>query len=107
MGVWLFCNRALVWCLSSIDYEMLELGSDDLVRGFGLCPWSPSVALLVLLNLGVEVALMYLDSLRLPNYAQNPHINSRRLVARGTQIPYSATVDLVAGFGVSQRRSNM
>ncbi|KAI5673498.1 hypothetical protein M9H77_13862 [Catharanthus roseus] len=30
MGVRLFCNRALVWCLAGIDYEMPELGSDGL-----------------------------------------------------------------------------
>ncbi|KAI5658943.1 hypothetical protein M9H77_27736 [Catharanthus roseus] len=28
---WLFDNRVLVWCLVGIDYEMLELGSDDLI----------------------------------------------------------------------------
>ncbi|KAI5654728.1 hypothetical protein M9H77_31915 [Catharanthus roseus] len=38
MGVRLFGNRALVWCLAGIDYEMLELGSDDLFRGSELCP---------------------------------------------------------------------
>ncbi|KAI5667818.1 hypothetical protein M9H77_17671 [Catharanthus roseus] len=27
------CNRALVWCLAGIDYEMLKLGSDGLVLG--------------------------------------------------------------------------
>ncbi|KAI5655077.1 hypothetical protein M9H77_32264 [Catharanthus roseus] len=27
------CNRALVWCLAGIDYEMPELGSDGLVLG--------------------------------------------------------------------------
>ncbi|KAI5667262.1 hypothetical protein M9H77_17115 [Catharanthus roseus] len=42
--------------------------------GSRLCPWSPTVALHVLLNLGIKVALMCLDSLRLPSYAQNPHV---------------------------------
>ncbi|KAI5682248.1 hypothetical protein M9H77_03476 [Catharanthus roseus] len=73
MGVRLFCNRALVWCLAGIDYEMLELCFDDLVKGFGLCPWSPTIALHVLLNLGVEAALMCHDSLRLSSCARNPH----------------------------------
>ncbi|KAI5648809.1 hypothetical protein M9H77_34814 [Catharanthus roseus] len=71
----LLWNRALVWCLAGIDYEMLELGSDDLVLGFGLCPWSPDT-LHVLLKLGLEAALMCLDSLRLPNCARNPRVGS-------------------------------
>ncbi|KAI5667834.1 hypothetical protein M9H77_17687 [Catharanthus roseus] len=33
MGARLFCNRALIWCLAGIDYEMPELGSDGLVLG--------------------------------------------------------------------------
>ncbi|KAI5677803.1 hypothetical protein M9H77_08753 [Catharanthus roseus] len=69
----LFGNRVLLWCLAGIDYEMPELGSDDLVMGFGLCPWSLTVALHVLLNLGVEAALMCLDSLRPPSCTRNPH----------------------------------
>ncbi|KAI5666204.1 hypothetical protein M9H77_16057 [Catharanthus roseus] len=44
--------------------------------GSELCPWSPTVALHILLNLGVEAALMCLDSLRLPSCARNPHIGS-------------------------------
>ncbi|KAI5682989.1 hypothetical protein M9H77_04217 [Catharanthus roseus] len=63
---------------------------------------------------GVEATLMCLDSLRLPNCARNPFSGSSisigwalvfgtySLVPRGTQIPYSAAVDLVAGLGVSQ-----
>ncbi|KAI5680522.1 hypothetical protein M9H77_01749 [Catharanthus roseus] len=46
------CNRALVWCLAGIDYDMPKLGSDGLVLGIVLCPWSPTVAFHVLLNLG-------------------------------------------------------
>ncbi|KAI5650755.1 hypothetical protein M9H77_36760 [Catharanthus roseus] len=46
--------------------------------GSGLCPLSPTVALHVLLNLGVKAALMYLDSLRLPSCARNPYISSGR-----------------------------
>ncbi|KAI5658239.1 hypothetical protein M9H77_27032 [Catharanthus roseus] len=80
MGVRLFGNRALVWCLTGFDYEMLELGFDDLVLGSGLCPWSITVALYVSLNSRIEAALI--------------------LVPRGTQIPYS--IDLVVGLGVSQ-----
>ncbi|KAI5659113.1 hypothetical protein M9H77_27906 [Catharanthus roseus] len=84
MGERLFGNRALVWCFAGIDYEMPELGSDDLVLGSGLDPWSP------------KAALICLDSLRLPSCTRNPHV-----VPRGTQIPYSPVVDLVAELGVS------
>ncbi|KAI5668950.1 hypothetical protein M9H77_18803 [Catharanthus roseus] len=91
LGVRLFCNRALVWCFAAIDYEMPELGSNDLVMGLGLCPWSPTVALHVILNLGVEVALMLCFC-----------FGTYRLVPRGTQIPYSVVVDLVAELVISQ-----
>ncbi|KAI5673544.1 hypothetical protein M9H77_13908 [Catharanthus roseus] len=57
-------------CLAGIDYEMPELGLDDLVLESGLCLWNPTVALHVLLNSGVEAARMYLDSLKLPNYTR-------------------------------------
>ncbi|KAI5667810.1 hypothetical protein M9H77_17663 [Catharanthus roseus] len=67
-------NRALVWCLAGIDYEMPELFSDDLVMGSELCPWSPTVALHIHLNSGVEAVMMCLDSLRLPSYARTPHV---------------------------------
>ncbi|KAI5672711.1 hypothetical protein M9H77_13075 [Catharanthus roseus] len=33
MGERLLWNRALIWCLAGIDYEMPELGSDDCVLG--------------------------------------------------------------------------
>ncbi|KAI5653571.1 hypothetical protein M9H77_30758 [Catharanthus roseus] len=78
-----------------------------------------------------EDALMCLDSLRLPSCARNPHLGTVRgpratevlgqefldqispegvlfycgaynLVQRGTQMSYSAAVDLVAGLGASQ-----
>ncbi|KAI5653922.1 hypothetical protein M9H77_31109 [Catharanthus roseus] len=61
--------------------------------------FSPTVTLHVLLNSGVEAALMCLDSLRLPSCVRTPHLthdDKRRskplkyLVPRGTQIPYSA-----------------
>ncbi|KAI5677896.1 hypothetical protein M9H77_08846 [Catharanthus roseus] len=77
MGMRLFGNRALVWCLADIDYEMPELSSDNLVMGSGLCPWCPTVALHVLLNLGAKAALMCLDSLRLPGCARNLHDGQR------------------------------
>ncbi|KAI5653215.1 hypothetical protein M9H77_30402 [Catharanthus roseus] len=48
------------------------------VRGSGLCPWSPTVALHALLNSGLDAALMCLDSLRLSNCARNPHDSQRR-----------------------------
>ncbi|KAI5658186.1 hypothetical protein M9H77_26979 [Catharanthus roseus] len=90
-------------CLAGIDYEILELGSDDLILGFGLCLWRPTIALHVHLNSGVEAALICLDSCRLPSCARTPHLtqDGQRRVLRGTQIPYLAAVDLVVGLGVS------
>ncbi|KAI5673919.1 hypothetical protein M9H77_14283 [Catharanthus roseus] len=64
-GVRLLWNWAFIWSLASINYEMLELSSDDLV-------WDQDI---------VRGTLLF-------------------LVSRGTQIPYSAAVDLVAGLGV-------
>ncbi|KAI5667441.1 hypothetical protein M9H77_17294 [Catharanthus roseus] len=72
----LFWNRALIRCLAGIDYEMLELVSDDLVMGSEFCLWNPTVELHVLLNSGVEAALMCLDLLRLPNCTRTPHVGS-------------------------------
>ncbi|KAI5649942.1 hypothetical protein M9H77_35947 [Catharanthus roseus] len=62
MGVQLFCNRALVWCLASINYEMPELGSHGLVLGIRTLSVEP------------HFALMCLDSLRLPSCTRNPHV---------------------------------
>ncbi|KAI5676109.1 hypothetical protein M9H77_07059 [Catharanthus roseus] len=45
---------------------------------FGLCPWSPTVALHAILNSGVVTALTCLNSLRLPSCARTPHISSGR-----------------------------
>ncbi|KAI5652909.1 hypothetical protein M9H77_30096 [Catharanthus roseus] len=70
---WFYVNGE---CLAGIDYEMPELVSDDLVIGSGLCSWCPTVVFHVLLNLGVEVALMCLDLVRLPSCARTPHIGS-------------------------------
>ncbi|KAI5675473.1 hypothetical protein M9H77_06423 [Catharanthus roseus] len=100
---------------------MLEFDSDYLVMGSGPCPSNPTVALCVSLHSGVEVALMYLDSLRIPSCARNPlfsaayfmyiflsvaprlgsHFRTYSLVPRCTQIPYSVVVDLVVGLGIS------
>ncbi|KAI5663356.1 hypothetical protein M9H77_22679 [Catharanthus roseus] len=86
---WFYVNgecggcRVLVRCLASIDYEMLELVSDDLIMESELCPWSPTVAL----------------HLTQDDQRRNKPLN---LVPRGTQIPYSATVNLVVGLGVSK-----
>ncbi|KAI5673072.1 hypothetical protein M9H77_13436 [Catharanthus roseus] len=74
MGVRLFGNQALVRCLIGFDYEMSELGSDDLVLGSGLCQWSLTVALHGLLNSGVETALTCLDSLKLSSCTRNPRV---------------------------------
>ncbi|KAI5677688.1 hypothetical protein M9H77_08638 [Catharanthus roseus] len=62
MGVRLFVNRALIWCLDGIDYEMPKLGSDGLVLGIRTLSMEP------------HSALMCLDSLRLPSCARNPHV---------------------------------
>ncbi|KAI5662293.1 hypothetical protein M9H77_21616 [Catharanthus roseus] len=67
---------------------MPELGSDGLILGSGLCPWSPTVALHVSLNSGVEAVLMCLDSLRLLSCAQNPHVGSSISITRaGCKVP--------------------
>ncbi|KAI5657024.1 hypothetical protein M9H77_25817 [Catharanthus roseus] len=54
-------------CLADTDYEMSELVFDDLVMGSGLCLWCTTFALHVLLNSGVEAALLCLDSFSLPS----------------------------------------
>ncbi|KAI5668828.1 hypothetical protein M9H77_18681 [Catharanthus roseus] len=75
IGVRLFCNRALVWCLAGIDYE--NLVSMASFWGFGLCTWSPTIALHVFCKIwGIEAALMCLDWLGLPSCARNPHVGS-------------------------------
>ncbi|KAI5653268.1 hypothetical protein M9H77_30455 [Catharanthus roseus] len=74
----LLWNRALVRCLTGINYETPELGSDDLILGSGLCMWKSTIALHVLLNSGIEAALMCLDSLRLPNCVQTRHFSAER-----------------------------
>ncbi|KAI5667539.1 hypothetical protein M9H77_17392 [Catharanthus roseus] len=112
IGVRLFGNRTIVWCLASIDYEMQELDSDDLVLGSGLCPWSLTVALYVSLNLGQTKARLELvvkfcfllcrEILLIIGPELGSRFGTHSLVPRGTQIPYSATVDLVTGLGVSQ-----
>ncbi|KAI5673090.1 hypothetical protein M9H77_13454 [Catharanthus roseus] len=76
LGEQLFGNRALLWCLAGIDYEMPKFDSDDLVVGSGPCPSSPTVALCVSLHSGVEPALMCLDSLKLSSCARSPHVGS-------------------------------
>ncbi|KAI5653213.1 hypothetical protein M9H77_30400 [Catharanthus roseus] len=72
--VQLLWNRTLIRCLAGIDYKMLEVVSDDLVMGSGLCLWSLTTALHALLNSGIEAALMCLDLFRLPNCVRTPHL---------------------------------
>ncbi|KAI5653828.1 hypothetical protein M9H77_31015 [Catharanthus roseus] len=63
------------------------------------------VAFHVSLHSGVEAAVMCLDSLELPNLLPRGWalvFGTYSLVPRGTQISYSATVDLVAGLRISQ-----
>ncbi|KAI5672346.1 hypothetical protein M9H77_12710 [Catharanthus roseus] len=91
----MLCDRtAALWrvkrdlklrCLAGIDYEMPELISDDLIMGSRLCPWSPTVALHVLLNSSVEATLMCLDSLRLPSCIRTPHVGSSISVVKATK----------------------
>ncbi|KAI5666794.1 hypothetical protein M9H77_16647 [Catharanthus roseus] len=61
--------------------------------GFGLCPWSPTVALHILLNSGCRSCghILTQDGQR-----YNKPLN---LVSRGTQISYSTAVNLVAELG--------
>ncbi|KAI5663773.1 hypothetical protein M9H77_23096 [Catharanthus roseus] len=99
LGEWIHLKTDIVL------WRMLELDSDDLVLGSRLCPWNPTVALHVFLNLGVKVVLTCLDSLRLPSCARNPYgcafiFGTYSLVPRGTQIRYSVAVDLETGLGV-------
>ncbi|KAI5672161.1 hypothetical protein M9H77_12525 [Catharanthus roseus] len=79
--------------LAGTDYEMPELVSDDLVMGSRLCLWSPTFALHVLLNSGVEAILMCLNSLRLPNHVRTPHIvdSDRAVVQRRGNDNYSSS----------------
>ncbi|KAI5663476.1 hypothetical protein M9H77_22799 [Catharanthus roseus] len=75
---------------------MPKLDSADLILGSRLCPWSPTVALHVSLNSGVEAALMCLDSLRLPSFARNPHIDSEIVegpVVQGVELKVSIEED--------------
>ncbi|KAI5676562.1 hypothetical protein M9H77_07512 [Catharanthus roseus] len=91
--------------------------------GSRLCPWSPTVALHVLLNLGrrscadissersgaqqaTEVlGQEFLDQISPERHMIVFYYGTYNLVPRGTQMPYSATVDLVAGLGASQQHS--
>ncbi|KAI5653255.1 hypothetical protein M9H77_30442 [Catharanthus roseus] len=79
------CNRSLVWCSAGIDYEMPELGSDGLVLRIRTLSVEPPVTLHVLLNSGRR-SCADIDS------------------GRGTQISYSAAVDLVENYLSHQKR---
>ncbi|KAI5649363.1 hypothetical protein M9H77_35368 [Catharanthus roseus] len=81
-------NRALARCLAGIDYEMPKLVSHDLVMGSGLCSWSSTVALHVLLNLGIEAVLMYLDLFKLPSCVRTPHVGSNINAIKATKEKY-------------------
>ncbi|KAI5667913.1 hypothetical protein M9H77_17766 [Catharanthus roseus] len=89
-------HHALGWVGHLVESQRRFI-FDDLVMGSRLCPWNLTVAVHVLLNLGIVAILMCLDSLRLLSYARTPHV-----VPRGTQIPYSVAVNPVAGLEVSQ-----
>ncbi|KAI5677673.1 hypothetical protein M9H77_08623 [Catharanthus roseus] len=98
-------NRALVRCLAGIDYEMPELISNDLVMRFELCPWSPTVALHVHLNLVVEATLTCLDSFRLSSRVRTPHLtkdDQRRTGENGRGI---CTIRVCTSFYISKRGS--
>ncbi|KAI5661956.1 hypothetical protein M9H77_21279 [Catharanthus roseus] len=104
MGVRLFVieRSYVVWLV--FDYEMPELSSDGLVLGIRTLSVEPHCCITCSFKIGHRAALMCLDSLRLPSCARNPPVGSSIgfLVPRGTQMPYSAAVDLVAGLGASQ-----
>ncbi|KAI5676061.1 hypothetical protein M9H77_07011 [Catharanthus roseus] len=93
MGVRLFGNRALVWCLVVIDYKMPKLDYDDLISGSRPCPWSPTMALHVSLNSGVEAALILTqDRQRYVLPGVGSRFGTYSLVPRDMQIPYSGAV---------------
>ncbi|KAI5664834.1 hypothetical protein M9H77_24157 [Catharanthus roseus] len=76
MGVRLFVIERSYGVWLVLTTRCQNLVPMDSFWGSRLCPWNPSVAFHVLLNLGVEAALMCLDSLRLPSCARNPDVGS-------------------------------
>ncbi|KAI5653746.1 hypothetical protein M9H77_30933 [Catharanthus roseus] len=87
MGVRLFGNQALVWCLAGVDYEMPELDSDDLkslrrTHTHRLTERSHS-------RFSISCFLLRLTQER------QKHDKPLNLVPRYTQVPYSAAVNLV------------
>ncbi|KAI5676835.1 hypothetical protein M9H77_07785 [Catharanthus roseus] len=99
MGVRLFGNRALVWCLAGIDYEMPKLGFDGLkslqrthTRGLTECSRSRFSISCLLLRLTQD------------GQGYNKPLN---LLSRGTQISYSAAVDPVAELGDNASQDNL
>ncbi|KAI5673070.1 hypothetical protein M9H77_13434 [Catharanthus roseus] len=95
------------WSQGRSDYEMPELGSDDLILGFGLRTLTQDTQKH---DKPLKFWLGVLDPFYLEGHEfmfcfvfLRP-VSVVNLVPRGTQVPYSAAIDLVAGSGVSQVR---
>ncbi|KAI5663870.1 hypothetical protein M9H77_23193 [Catharanthus roseus] len=111
MGVRLFVIERSYGVWLVLTTRCRNLVPMDSFWGSGLCPWSPIVALHVNLNSGRRSCAdrsrshfsisCFLLKLTQDGQRYNKPLN---LVPRGTQISYSATVDLVAELGVSQVR---
>ncbi|KAI5663991.1 hypothetical protein M9H77_23314 [Catharanthus roseus] len=87
----------VVWLV--FDYKMQELGSDGLILGIQTLSVEPNCCIICSFKFGrrscADVSL----------FAQTSQLSSKpscSFVPRGTQISYSAAVDLVAELGVSQ-----
>ncbi|KAI5652882.1 hypothetical protein M9H77_30069 [Catharanthus roseus] len=116
---------------STVGFDCLVESQEGLDTEVGSRADLPHYCITCSFKIGHRAALMCLDSLRLPSCARNPHISLERsgvlqatevlgqefldqtspkghrcgtykLVPRGTQMPYSAAVNLVAGLGASQ-----
>ncbi|KAI5673809.1 hypothetical protein M9H77_14173 [Catharanthus roseus] len=110
MGVRLFVikHSYVVWrVLTTRCRNLVPMAS---FWGSGLCLWSPTVALYIILERsGAPRATEVLGQEFLDQISPEGHIfmvlfycGAYNLVPRGTQMPYSAAVDLVAGLGASQ-----
>ncbi|KAI5675332.1 hypothetical protein M9H77_06282 [Catharanthus roseus] len=96
MGVRLFVieRSYVVWLV--FDYEMPELSSDGLVLGIRTLSVEPHCCITCSFKIGHRAACADVSL-----FAQTSQLRSKPS-CRGTQMPYSAAVDLVAGLGASQ-----
>ncbi|KAI5667033.1 hypothetical protein M9H77_16886 [Catharanthus roseus] len=93
MGVRLFVME-FVRRLAGIDYEMPELGSDDLISSGRLGAQKATE------GLGRE----FFDQISQEGHMIVFHCGTYKFVSRGKQMPYSAAVDLVAELGASHKQ---